>query len=297
MDSSDLVTDMALDVLERRGEGDRAQVKELSYGIVRKFLHLRSPEDEKRTGRPKGIYLTYDCSPSVFASERGVRALKHYLSSALVELAGVMGRRSKVLAVGLGNDEVTADSLGSAVTDMLEISPASDGDGGGERGGLCAFETGVEGRTGIRSADAVAGVCAKLRPACVLTVDSLVTSTVSRLGASFQLTTAGIAPGSGVGRDRERIDRETLGVPVVSIGVPTVLSMRTVLSDFISAYSETTGCERDEFRLRSTMSEMRLSSLIVAPKEVKLHVLNAAEIIADAINAAFGANCNKRRLG
>ena len=121
-------------------------------------------------------------------------------------------------------------------------------------------------------------------------MDSLATSSVKRLGASYQLTTAGIAPGSGVGGDKPRIDKSVLGVPVVAIGVPTVLSMRTVLRDFAHEYALATGGEENEFKLRELMADKRLGQLVVAPKEVGFYVCNAASIVAGAINSLFGEN-------
>lgn len=290
---SDFVTDMAVDALEKHSLASLAAEKELQYGIVRKVVNLREAELARRIGRERGVYVTFDCPPVSMGKDRAVRALKSYIANTLVEMVGVMGRKSKVLVVGLGNDEVTADSLGCRTVRMLDVSAVSEAERPREKARLCAMTTGVEGTTGIRSADTVEGVCAKIKPSCVIAVDSLATASVGRIGASFQLTTAGIAPGSGVGGDKARIDRSVLGVPVVAVGVPLVLSMRTLLRSFTEEYTAAVGCNGDEFRLREIMVEKRLGNLVVAPKEVKYYVERAAALIAGAINAAFGEHGGK----
>lgn len=294
MRKCDFVTDMAVDALERRSLQELADVRRVSEGIVRRLVRVTDDATAKKVGRGKGVYLTYDCTPAALSSEKGLRTVSGLIADALVELAGVHGRDATVLVAGLGNPDVTADSLGGAVTAMLDTSPVSEAERKGRRVRLCAIDTGVEGRTGIRTADTVEGLCVKLRPACVIAVDSLATSAPERLGTSFQLTTAGIAPGSGVGGDKARIDKTSLGVPVVAVGVPLVLSLGTVLLDFARDYAAAIGCEGNEFSLRSLIAERRLGTLVVAPKEIGLHVEAAACVIAGAINSAYGEHGAKR---
>lgn len=290
MNTDDLVTDMAQDVLEKRAPDLPAETKRLSCGIVARRLDLTSETQAKRLGRERGIYLTFDCTEGTFASGGGAGVLSRHIARAVVDMAGVMGRRSVVLAAGLGNAGVTADSLGAATTELLDVSPVSEAERKRQKVRLCAVNAGVEGRTGIRSADVVAGVCERLRPSCVIVIDSLATSSPERLGTSFQLTTAGIAPGSGVGRDRPRIDRAFLGVPVVAVGVPLVLSVRTAFAEFMRDYIEETGGPLNAYALRETVEKRKLGGLVVAPKEIGVTVSRAASVIASAINAAFGEN-------
>lgn len=293
MKKSDFVTDMAADALEKHSLSSLAQEKELQHGILRKTVNLRETELAKKIGRERGVYVTFECPAAALEKDRAVKTLRTYIANTLVEMVGVMGRKSKVLVVGLGNDEITSDSLGCKTVRMLDVSAVSEAERPREKARLCAMTTGVEGATGIRSVDTVEGVCAKIKPSCVIVVDSLATASVQRLGASFQLTTAGISPGSGVGGDKARIDRTVLGVPVVAIGVPLVLSMRTVLRSFAEEYSSRVGCVGDEFKLREIMVERRLGNLVVAPKDIKYYVESAAAVIAGAINVAFGEHNTK----
>ena len=159
MNTDDLVTDMAQDVLEKRAPDLPAETKRLSCGIVARRLDLTSETQAKRLGRERGIYLTFDCTEGTFASGGGAGVLSRHIARAVVDMAGVMGRRSVVLAAGLGNAGVTADSLGAATTELLDVSPVSEAERKRQKVRLCAVNAGVEGRTGIRSADVVAGVC------------------------------------------------------------------------------------------------------------------------------------------
>ena len=158
MNTDDLVTDMAQDVLEKRAPDLPAETKRLSCGIVARRLDLTSETQAKRLGRERGIYLTFDCTEGTFASGGGAGVLSRHIARAVVDMAGVMGRRSVVLAAGLGNAGVTADSLGAATTELLDVSPVSEAERKRQKVRLCAVNAGVEGRTGIRSADVVAGV-------------------------------------------------------------------------------------------------------------------------------------------
>ena len=284
----DYDTDMAADSLEKNSLGEIADAKELSHGIVRRTANLRSKELADRIGRSRGIYVTFDCPPSVFDKEKSVAALTEYIAATLVGMAGVQGRSARVLAVGLGNDEIAADRLGDRTVKMLRVSPASQAERKRRKVRLSAVSVGVEGVTGIRTAEVIEGVCSRIEPSCVLAVDSLATASPDRLGTSFQLTTAGITPSGGISAGRTPVSRETLGVPVIGIGVPLVLSMRTALSEFAGEYTAAIGCKGNEFQLRRIMDEKKLGTLVVAPKDVKSRVELAATVIAGAINLAFG---------
>lgn len=279
---------MAADSLEKNSLGEIADAKELSYGIIRRTANLRSKELADKIGRNTGVYITFDCPTSVFDKEKSVCALTEYIAAALVGMAGVQGRNARVLAVGLGNDEIAADRLGDRTVKMLRVSPVCDADRKRRKVRLSAISVGVEGVTGVRTAEVIEGVCTRIEPSCVIAVDSLATASPERLGTSFQLTTAGITPSGGVGGGKTPVSRDTLGVPVVGIGVPLVLSMRTALSEFAAEYTSAIGCGGNEFVLRRIMEERKLGALVVAPKDVKSRVETAASIIAGAVNLAFG---------
>ena len=142
----------------------------------------------------------------------------------------------------------------------------------------------MQGATGLKSYEVLGALNDKVKPSAIIIVDTLATSNVGRIGTSFQLSTAGIIPGSGVGGDKPRMDKSVFGVPTLSIGVPLVMNMQGVLKDFVSDFFED---KIDQFKFSSTLAEKGLSRLVVAPKEVKIFLENASNIIAGALNLAY----------
>ena len=286
MKNSDFVTDMAVEAAEASGLNELSKNTELSYGIVQRYLNVKSMELSKQLGRERGVYITYDCPHTVFDTERAINALTGYISSALKGLIGTVRKSTPVLVIGLGNGEIIADALGERTVEGVNVTKHYLQSYSKQR--VCAMTTGVFGTTGMQSVDITAAVTDKIKPCAVILVDSLATSSVSRVGTSFQISTAGISPGGGVGQDKERIDRNVLGVPTIAIGVPLMLSMRTAIYNFVKEYSEKSGSGVDEYRLRAELVEKNLSSLVVAPKEIDYYVNTAALIISGALNKTFG---------
>ena len=141
---------------------------------------------------------------------------------------------------------------------------------------------GVQGATGIKSREVLGALVDKLNPSAIIVVDSLATVSARRLGTSFQVSTAGIVPGGGIGMGRAPINKQVFGVPTVSIGVPMVLTMQGVIGEVAKALDVT-----DKHRVYGVVCDMDLNGLIVAPKEVKIFIENASNIIAEAINLAY----------
>lgn len=280
------VTDMAVETAEAVGLGELSKQTELGYGIVQRYLNIKSLELAKRIGRDRGVYITFDSPRSVYDSERALRALSGYISTALTGLIGTVRKSTPILVIGLGNGGVVADALGVRTVDGVEVTKQYLQSYAKQC--VYAMTTGVLGTTGMQSADIVSAVTDKVKPCTVILIDSLATGVVSRVGTSFQISTAGISPGGGVGQDKQRIDKSVLGVPTIAIGVPLMLSMRTALYSFVKEYLEQTGNEVDEYRLRASMVDKNLSNLVVAPKEIDFLVQAASGVIASALNKCFG---------
>lgn len=277
------ITDIAIEAAQRAEIGDIARKTKLSYGIEQLFLNVDTIELSKRINRERGVYVTLDCGPDVYVSSKACFALEKYVSNVIVKLAGNIKRSSPVFVAGLGNNEITADALGGYTVGKIKVSRGNDS----VTQEVCALSAGVYGATGIQSVEVISALTKTINPSLVILVDSFATSSVNRLGASYQISTAGLAPASGVGQDKPRIDRSVLGVPVISIGVPLVLSMRTLICNFASSYAEKLGCENDQFKLRQYLSDSKLSGLIVAPKDIKYMVEICSDIISGAINRTF----------
>ena len=239
-------------------------------------ITISSERGAESIGRPMGIYDTLtltrmdrvDTDESYDAREEIARELCY-----LFEREGISPDR--LLIVGLGNRELTPDAIGtmsaSGIEPTLHIS----------KGDPVMFEAldcseiavvtpGVSSVTGMEAAEVVAGICRELKPNAVIAIDALASRSPERLGTTIQVASTGVIPGSGLGNCRSPINRETLGVPVISIGVPTVIN-----SSFFAEGEPNTRSRRER-------------SMFVAPKEIDGIVKGASEIIAGGINQAFG---------
>jgi spore protease len=191
-----------------------------------------------------------------------------------------------VLVVGLGNREITSDAIGPKTADKLTVTrhiKYADEDVWNELD-MCevsALSPGVLGQTGIETVELVRGAVENVRPQLVLAVDALAARSSSRLAATVQLCDSGIAPGSGVGNERGAICLETVGAPVVALGVPTVVDSSTLVYDALAQ----AGIEQVDERLREILENGR--RFYVSPKEADVIAERTAAIIAHAINRAL----------
>lgn len=274
-------TDMILEAAQNSGFGDMAEKTSLSDCIELRKLEIKDDETAKNLDREKGIYLTFDVTKELYSSNDEAERLENEISSALNKLFFKTKRSAaKILIACLGNSCVASDSLGAKVAPLIAVNAQS-------KNRLYAFEPGVYGATGIKSATVIFALAKEIKPDLVIAVDSLATSSVSRIGRSYQISTAGIVPGSGVGGDNTRIDNKALGVPVAAIGVPLVLSVRTLMNNFFGAYFRRALVLPDAAVFNRMLSERELNNLIVAPKDISFYADICASIIANAINKTF----------
>lgn len=281
-----IVTDMATEAAQAANLGELCKLQKLSYGIEQRSLNIKTRDLAKKVGRECGVYITYDCPKTVYENQRHARAAERYLSQTVSSLIGTQKKSAPVLVVGLGNAQIVADSLGQRVAGNIRVTRKNI-EVSYSTQSVCSLKTGVLGTTGMQSHEVTKAIVDKIKPCYVILIDALATSMITRIGTSFQISTAGITPGSGVGQDKERIDKNTLGVPVLAIGVPLMLSLRTSIYSFIKEYTAAIGCQNDEFRLRENLIKNNLSNLVVTPKDIDVLVEGSALIIANAINAAF----------
>ena len=280
------ITDIAVESAENVGLLEACKVQELDFGITKRSLNVKTKEMAKAVGRSIGAYTTFDCDKTIYSDPRSAKAIEAYLAQTIKRTIGVKNRSNPTLVVGLGNGNIAADSLGERVFDKIEVS-SKDITKSATKPPVCAISTSVLGKTGIETAKLITGVVKEISPSFVLLVDSLATSVPRRVGLSFQLTTAGIAPGSGIVGDKEKIDSDVLGVPLLSIGVPTLLALNTLTYNLFKDYLNNLKMQIDEYAFRSLLSDKAMSNMVVAPKDVDVCVENAANVIASAINSAL----------
>jgi spore protease len=263
-------------------------------GVHRTRVRVISDEGEKAVGKKKGTYVTLE-APEL---ARGDAAIDEGCAKLLAEEIKAMAgeaAQGTVLVVGLGNRMVTPDALGPAVCDSVFVSrhihqyapDAIDA----RIGNVSAIAPGVLGITGIETGEIVEGVVERMKPTLIICVDSLASQSIERIRTTIQVADTGISPGAGIGNKRKAIDRETLGVPVLAIGVPLVVFASTIAQELIEAALDKTPTdaalkERME-RLLSGMSDVEGADMIVTPKEIDKVVEDLARIIADALNIAL----------
>ncbi len=251
-------------------------------------LTVMSREGAEAIGKPEGHYTTLFFPPIYRMDEGALLPLARVLSSLILSFCEGIGAPRSVLAVGLGNRAMTADAVGPAsiekmiATRHLAIEePALFGKFGKVE--LSLLAPGVLGDTGIESGDLVAGAVATVSPDIVLVIDALAARSTERLAATVQLSDTGIRPGSGVGNARRALDKESLGVPVLAIGMPTVVDSATLVRDAFEQAGLADGEMPEE--LRRVLGEGR--SFFVSPRECDVVTERAARLFGDAVNMTF----------
>jgi len=194
------------------------------------------------------------------------------------KLLGMLPEKGTVLAAGLGNRAVTPDALGPFSAEKILATRYIKGELARVTGldGLrpvAVISPGVLGCTGMEAFEVLKAVVNEIRPSAVVAVDALAARSPSRLGCTVQLSSAGISPGAGVGNSRPRIDETTLGVPVISMGIPTVVDAATLAGDLIKNFP------REKI-------EPRGASMMVTPREIDLIIMRGARLLAMAVNRA-----------
>ena len=279
-------TDLAM---EAQGEGLRTQ--RLPGGIERTVVRIEDEAAAERLGRPMGTYVTLSC-PQELSIELGTRrALSAELSRALREMLPADAK--SVLVAGLGNRSVTPDALGPRTVERVLVTRHMDGclpeDVQRRMGSVCAAAPGVLGVTGIETAEVLRGLAAHVRPDAVIAVDALAARSSSRICSTVQVADTGISPGSGVGNHRKALTKQTLGVPVIAVGVPMVVYASTIARDAVAVLGGDEAGE-DEERLAACVERVvsqRLGEMIVTPREVDALVERLAGIVAEGINLAL----------
>ena len=298
-------TDLAMEARELHPSlSGVTEESEEHEGVAVTRIALTTDDAAARLEKRKGRYVTLD-APELSARpldlfERVSRALSNELS----RLMEGLGTCENVLVVGLGNRSITPDSLGPRVVESIYVTRhikqyMPDALPGPVRA-VSAVAPGVLGVTGVETMEIVRGVVEHCKPDLVIAVDALASRRAARISTTVQLTDAGISPGAGVGNNRTGLDRETLGVPVIAIGVPLVVFATTISQDTISLIADETGLHNDEERLKELAAKViaeHIGELIVTPKEIDSIVADMTRIVADGINMAlFGADYGEVRM-
>ena len=250
--------------------------KEACAGGFWERIEISSVSGAKSIGRPMGYYDTLNLEPFHRLDGDGIRLASNEIAVELSMLVDKMHITPKrLLVVGLGNPMLTPDSVGARCVrgvratmhiknmdeELFDSLACSE---------IVAIAPGVRSESGIDASVQVLGICDRIKPNAVIAIDALTALSGERLGRTVQLSSTGIIPGSGVGNHSAALDEDSLGVPVISVGVPTVISASRFCRDFNSE-NETYG-----------------DSMLVAPREIDDISRVSGDIISGGINLAFG---------
>lgn len=286
-------------------QGAETEKDAFDYGISVTRVSIIDERGEKALGKPKGKYITIELP------EKGQVRQEAYEEACRVcalELCRLLEGKccDTVLVAGLGNRNITADSVGPKCIDsvlvtrhLIEYMPEEIDS---RLRAVCAVSPGVLGITGIETGEIVKGLVDRIKPTVVIAVDALCSRSIERVNSTIQMSDTGITPGAGIGNRRMTLDEEGLGIPVIAIGVPTVIDAATIAGDTIDLLIENMKESLDDdshfFRILSTVADEDKYSVIkevlqpgygafvVTPKEVDMLVGTVSDIIANGINIA-----------
>lgn len=245
------------------------------------IIEITSEEGENAIKKPRGKYITLEMDSFPDSSTLCDGRLDMLIKS----LDGLIPSEGPVLVAGLGNADITPDAIGprcaQAVLATRHIPEETEKQLKLPRlREVSVISAGVTGKTGIETAEMLSGITETIKPSCIIVIDALAARSVERLGTTVQLCDTGIEPGSGVGNRRKALNKETLGVPVIAIGIPTVVDASTLSYDL-------TGKEAHN---------SKFSGMMVTPKDTDLITSGGARLIALGINSVLQKKLSRKEI-
>lgn len=286
----DLRTDLAVEAREIAGENisgvEFEQYSENGLDISR--LRVKTRKAQQLLGKEEGTYITVEL-PSLTDNFTETDERLVTIGQEIRRLLPVNGL---VLVAGLGNPEITPDSLGPKTSARVLATRHITGEIAKSTGldklrPVAVMSTGVTGQTGIETGEYILSIVKRIRPNAVVVVDALASRRLERLGCTLQISDTGISPGAGVGNHRTRINKETIGVPVIAIGVPTVVDASTLASDLLKG-----DCNNKTKKMIAPNGRQ----MVVIPREIDLLTERAARLISFALNGALHNEFNIAQL-
>lgn len=319
--SKSIYTDLALEVKEavseEKGEeldGVEMEVNE-DFGVKVTWVKITNENGQKIMGRPVGNYITIESEAlrtnDVDAHEEIIKVMVDNFSKIIN-----LNENETVLIIGLGNWNVTPDALGPRVISKTLITRhikehLPDSIDSRVRP-VAALSPGVMGITGIETYETVKGLVERLKPSLIIAIDALASRSVNRINSTIQISDTGVAPGAGMGNKRQALNKESLGVPVIAIGVPTVVDAATLVNDtmdlFLSQmikesnpghefYDALIGLESQEkYQLILELLTPYSGNMFVTPKEVDAVIDRLSNIIANALNISLHKGITKEDI-
>lgn len=307
-------TDLALEAREMYSEENRKDIeipgvkvdkKELEDCIVTK-VEILNEQGSKAMGKEKGVYITIETKLMKYDDDESREQVTQYVTTELQEVLG-NDKTKKTLVIGLGNWNITSDALGPRTVSKTlvtrHIFKNYNKDYDDDFTEVAALSPGVMGITGIETSETVKSLVDMLKPDRVIAIDALASRKMERVNSTIQISTAGIAPGAGIGNKRKSLNEEYLGVPVIAIGVPTVVDAATLTSDIIDIaieslinqseagsnfYNMLKELQEDEkYHLIKDALDPYDQNVVVTPKDIDETIENLAIIISEGLNRSL----------
>ncbi len=261
------------------------------FGVAGNYIEITDKSSFEKIGKKEGKYISFETDAVTVRDVDKYEDLSKAIGQILKEL--LKENDGTVLVVGLGNESMTPDSIGPKVVKKIfvtrhifEFLPEEKDP---RMSSVCAIAPGVLGVTGIESADIISGICKNTAVSAVIVIDALAARKSERMFSTFQITDTGIQPGAGVGNKRSPLSKEFLGVPVIAIGVPTVIYASSLVYDAaVDMLLNMTG--KDESAVEDAakrIASFSTGDLVVTPKEIDVIAEDCSKIIADGINLAL----------
>lgn len=290
--------------LENDVDGIECEQESINDKVSVTRVKITNENGEQAINKPKGEYITLDINKIKYMEEDAINECAEILSKEISKLVSThVDKNGEVLVVGLGNIYVTPDALGPKVANGIEVTrhvikyyPQFVKEG---TRSISAISPGVLGVTGIETLEMVKGIVDNLKPKLVIAIDSLCSRNIDRISSTIQISDTGIVPGAGVGNTRAELSQKTLGIPVVAIGVPTVVEAATITSDGLDLFIQRL---QDEAKSNEYLNKLKEDdnyeeikkallpndyNFIVTPKEIDGLIENMSKLISTGINMSL----------
>ena len=256
-------------------------------------VRIETQKAAKTMGKPRGTYISIEADQMMEEDNDYHREISEIFSEQLKNFLPKQYQKKKILVIGLGNREVTPDALGPKVIDQLFITRHLLEEFGKymveleECCSISGIVPGVMAQTGMETVEILQGVVAQTKPDIVIAVDALAARSIKRLNRTIQITDTGIIPGSGVGNYRNAITKEHLGIPVIAVGIPTVVDAATIVADFCTGLMEN---KQELEEMEETVRGMippKLNAMYVTSKDIDEAVNRLSYTISEGLNMTF----------
>lgn len=282
-------------------DGIESELQNIDENLKIERVLITNENGEKAVGKPKGTYVTIDIKNLKIAQDEEIQKASDLLTQELEKiLEKHITRKDEILVVGLGNIYVTPDSLGPKVINEIDITrhikkymPEVLDENARN---VCGIAPGVLGTTGMETLEILKGIVQNVNPKLVIVIDSLASRSIERISSSLQISDTGIVPGAGVGNARAELSKSTLGIPVIALGIPTVVELATLVSDgidiFINRLQDKAQSndylnklqQEDKYEEVKDALNVGEYNMIVTPKEIDDLIENMKDVVARGIN-------------